>query len=135
MKIIISPAKKMNTDTDTFQICDLPEFMADTKTLMSKIRSLSLEDAKALWKCNDKLAELNYKRFQDMDLERVLTPAIMAYEGLQYQHMARGEMVRFMAENQICSLERIKEFQGMGFAYAKELSDQTTYVFAQEDTK
>ena len=85
MKIIISPAKKMNTDTDTFQICDLPEFMADTKTLMSKIRSLSLEDAKALWKCNDKLAELNYKRFQDMDLERVLTPAIMAYEGLQYR--------------------------------------------------
>ena len=49
--------------------------------------------------------------------------------------MAQGEMVRFMAENHICSLERIKEFQGMGFAYAKELSDQTTYVFAQEDTK
>ena len=70
-----------------------------------------------------------------MDLKQALTPAVMSYQGLQYQHMARGEMVRFMAENQICSSERIKEFQGMGFAYAKELSDQTTYVFAQEDTK
>ena len=70
-----------------------------------------------------------------MDLKQALTPAVMSYQGLQYQHMARGEMVRFMAENQICSLERIKEFHGTGFAYAQELSDQTTYVFAQEDTK
>ena len=102
---------------------------------MGKIRSLGFLQAKQLLKCNDPLAKLNYERFQQMDLKQALTPAVMSYQGLQYQHMARGEMVRFMAENQICSLERIKEFQGMGFAYAKELSDQTTYVFAQEDTK
>lgn len=88
MKIIISPAKKMNIDTDTFENSGLPEFLSEAGMLMSRIRSLSLEEAKKLWKCNDKLAELNYKRFQDMDLERQLTPAIMAYEGLQYQHMA-----------------------------------------------
>ena len=43
---------------------------------------------RSLWKCNDKLAELNYFRFQEMDLERNLTPAVLTYEGLQYQHMA-----------------------------------------------
>ena len=90
MKIIISPAKKMNVDTDSFAACGLPEFLAETKTLMAAIQALSYAEAKALWKCNDKLAELNYERFRNMDLERGLTPAVMSYEGLQYQYMAPG---------------------------------------------
>ena len=79
MKIIISPAKKMNTDTDSFGIKGLPEFLEDTKTLMKKIQSLSLPEAKALWKCNDNLARLNYDRFQSMNLEEGLTPAVFGY--------------------------------------------------------
>ncbi|MCI8516517.1 MAG: peroxide stress protein YaaA [Hungatella sp.] len=94
MKIIISPAKKMNTDTDSFDISGLPEFLGDTEILKNEIRRLSLSEAKALWKCNDKLALLNYERFQTMDLTRNLTPAIMAYEGLQYQHMAPAVLTR-----------------------------------------
>ncbi|MCI8983096.1 MAG: peroxide stress protein YaaA [Hungatella sp.] len=90
MKIIISPAKKMNVDTDSFDIRGLPEFLKHTRILEEKIRSLSLAQAKALWKCNDKLAELNYTRFKNMDLAKGLTPAVMSYEGLQYQHMAPG---------------------------------------------
>lgn len=90
MKIIISPAKKMNVDRDSFEISGLPEFLDDTKILREKIRSLSFSQAKALWRCNDKLAELNYNRFKDMDLERGLTPAVMSYQGLQYQHLAPG---------------------------------------------
>lgn len=88
MRIIISPAKKMNVDTDTYRVTGLPMFLEDTKQLMQEIRGLSYSEAKALWKCNDKLAELNYQRFQDMDLEHGLTPAVLTYEGLQYQHMA-----------------------------------------------
>ena len=88
MKIIISPAKKMNVDTDTYGVTGLPVFLEDTKILMKEIQKLSFSDAQALWKCNDKLAELNYARFQEMDLERNLTPAVLTYEGLQYQHMA-----------------------------------------------
>ena len=90
MKIIISPAKKMNVDTDTFAINGTPEFLEDTETLMKAVKRLNFTEAKALWKCNDKLAELNYERFQHMDLKRALTPAVMSYEGLQYQHMAPG---------------------------------------------
>ena len=38
MKIIISPAKKMNVDTDTYQVTGLPVFLEDTKLLMDEIR-------------------------------------------------------------------------------------------------
>ncbi|WP_312433507.1 peroxide stress protein YaaA [Lacrimispora sp.] len=244
MKIIISPAKKMNEDTDSIEVTEMPRFINDAKILMHEMQSLSLSEGKALWKCNDKLAELNYKRYKDMDLMRRLTPAVIAYEGLQYQHMApkvlttralsyitdhlrilsgfygvlkpfdgvtpyrlemqaklsvndckdlydfwgdrlyhslvdddriilnlaskeysqciekyitpkdrfitiefgelvegkvkqkgtiskmaRGEMVRFMADNNISDLNGLKDFQELGFAYCKELSSNSKYVF------
>ena len=244
MKIIISPAKKMNEDTDSIEVTGMPEFINDAIILMHEMQSLSLSEGKALWKCNDKLAELNYKRYKDMALMRRLTPAVIAYEGLQYQHMApkvlttraltylsdhlrilsgfygvlrpfdgvtpyrlemqaklsvndckdlydfwgdrlyhslvdddriiinlaskeysqciekyitpkdrfitiefgelvegkvkqkgtiskmaRGDMVRFMAENNISDLNGLKDFQGLGFAYSKELSSNSKYVF------
>lgn len=87
MKIIISPAKKMNVNTDDFPVDKLPVFIDDTRILCETIQKLSYAEAKALWKCNDKLAKLNYERFAGMDLERALTPALLSYEGLQYQHM------------------------------------------------
>lgn len=90
MKIIISPAKKMNVDTDSYAAGGMPEFLADAKILMNAIRALTFSEAKELWNCNDKLTELNYERFREMDLDKALTPAVMAYEGLQYQHMAPG---------------------------------------------
>lgn len=73
MKIIISPAKKMNVDPDTFAADRMPEFVEDAKILMDAVRSLDYGQAKALWKCNDKLARLNYERFKVMDLNRALT--------------------------------------------------------------
>ena len=88
MKIIISPAKKMNVDTDTLAPSGLPVFLEKTEQLMEWMRRLSLAEAKALWKCNDRIAEQNYRRFQEMDLRRNLTPAVIAYEGIQYQYMA-----------------------------------------------
>lgn len=88
MKIIISPAKKMLEDTDTFTGDNLPVFLEDTEKLMKWIRSLSYTDVKRLWACNDKIAEENYRRFHNMDLEKALTPAILSYDGIQYQYMA-----------------------------------------------
>ncbi|MGL6220564.1 MAG: peroxide stress protein YaaA [Lacrimispora sphenoides] len=244
MKIIISPAKKMNEDTDSIEVTGMPGFINDAIILMHEMQSLSLSEGKALWKCNDRLAELNYKRYKDMALMRRLTPAVIAYEGLQYQHMApkvlttralsylsdhlrilsgfygvlkpfdgvtpyrlemqaklsvndckdlydfwgdrlyhslvdddriilnlaskeysqciekyitpkdrfitiefgelvegkvkqkgtiskmaRGDMVRFMAENNISDLNGLKDFQELGFAYSKELSSNSKYVF------
>ena len=88
MKLIISPAKKMNVDTDTLAPLGEPVLLEKTEALLSRMRELSYEEAKALWGCNEKLARQNFERFQDMDLRRDLTPAILSYEGIQYQYMA-----------------------------------------------
>ena len=88
MRIIISPAKKMNIDTDTLACRSVPVFLDETAELLAWMRNLTFAQAKDLWKCNDKIAEQNYRRFQEMDLERNLTPAVIAYEGIQYQYMA-----------------------------------------------
>lgn len=162
MKIIISPAKKMNIDSDTFAAEGTPVFIKDAKLLRNAVRALTFQETKALWKCNDQLARLNYERFQHMVPERGLTPAIMSYEGLQYQYMApgdrfltvdfgelagkrvkqkgtlakmaRGRMVRFLAENGIENPEQMKEFREMGFSFRGELSGKEKYVFVREES-
>lgn len=88
MKVIISPAKKMNVNTDSLPVYGMPQFMEETKVICSSIQRLPNGEAKVLWQCNDKLAALNFERFAGMDLEKGLTPAILSYEGLQYQHMS-----------------------------------------------
>ena len=88
MRIIISPAKQMRIDTDVFTCSSLPVFMEKTEILMQWIRSLSYEDQKKLWACNDKIARQNAERFAHMDLGKSLTPAILSYDGIQYTYMA-----------------------------------------------
>lgn len=88
MRIIISPAKKMRVDTDTFGYDGLPVFLGRAGRLLEELRGLTLSEAQALWACSDRLARQNFERFQAMDLKQHLTPAILSYEGLQYQHMA-----------------------------------------------
>lgn len=78
----------MNIDTDTLAFRSMPVFLSETEELLAWMRRLTFAEAKAVWKCNDKIAEQNYRRFQEMDLERNLTPAVIAYEGIQYQYMA-----------------------------------------------
>lgn len=88
MKIILSPAKKMNEDVDSLEINDLPVFLEQSKEILMWLQSKSYEELKDLWKCNDKIAEQNFGRLKSMDLKRRLTPAILSYEGIAYQYMA-----------------------------------------------
>lgn len=88
MKIILSPAKKMNIDTDMMEVRGEPLFMEKTQQLLDWLSGLSFEDAKKLWGCNEKLAQLNFERLHGMDLHRNLTPALLSYEGIAYQYMA-----------------------------------------------
>ena len=83
MKIIISPAKKMNVDNDSLVHQDLPVFLNQTELLCKRLKEMSYAELKALWKCNDKIAALNVERLQHMDLRKNLTPAILSYEGIQ----------------------------------------------------
>ncbi|MGM9613367.1 MAG: peroxide stress protein YaaA, partial [Butyricicoccus sp.] len=47
--------------------------------------------------------------------------------------MARGEMVRYMAENRIETPEQIQSFDRQGYRFAPEESNQTTYLFIKEE--
>ena len=247
MRIILSPAKKMNVNTDDLAPCGLPAFMEQTEEIVHFLQGLSYEEAKKLWACNDRIAEQNYDRLQQMDLYHQLTPAILSYEGIAYQYMApsvfengqfayvqehlrilsafygvvrpmdgvtpyrlemqakakiagtkdlydywgdrlyravlddsrviinlaskeysrciekylqpedvyitcvfgefsgekivqkgvyakmaRGEMVRFMAENRIGSPEEMKGFDRLGYAFRADLSDERTYIFIKK---
>ncbi len=92
MRIIIAPAKKMKVDVDNFPIEGLPCFLEDAEQLKAALQAMSPKELQNLWKCNDAIARLNVKRLQSMDLRRGLTPAILAYEGIQYRYMAPGVM-------------------------------------------
>lgn len=88
MKILISPAKKMKEEPDLLPWSGLPEFLEQSEELLAWLRTLTYEQLKALWKCNDRIAETNVQRLERMDLRERLTPAILSYEGIAYQYMA-----------------------------------------------
>ena len=90
MRIIIAPAKKMRTDSDSLAPAGLPDFLPETEVLCAALRSMDPAALQRLWRCNDRIAALNVRRLEEMDLRRNLTPAILAYEGIQYQYMAPG---------------------------------------------
>ena len=46
--------------------------------------------------------------------------------------MARGDMVRFLAERDITDPEGIKAYDGLHFRFCPELSTETEYVFLKE---
>ena len=46
-----------------------------------------------------------------------------------YAKMARGEMVRFMAEKQIKDPDEVKKFDRLGYKFRADLADERTFVF------
>lgn len=88
MRIIISPAKKMRIDTDSLDYCRLPQFIKDSEILLAYLKELDYEKLKSIWNCSDKIAAQNYERIHEIDLYSNLTPAILSFEGIQYQYMA-----------------------------------------------
>ena len=88
MKLILSPAKKMVTDTDSIAPVGMPDFLDKTAEILSWMKGLEKDKLKAIWKCNDKIARQNFERLENMDLYHMLTPAILSYEGIAFQYMA-----------------------------------------------
>ncbi|MCI8402891.1 MAG: peroxide stress protein YaaA [Lachnospiraceae bacterium] len=48
-----------------------------------------------------------------------------------YVKMARGEMVRYLAEKRAAGPQEAKEFDRLGFRWREDLSDETRYVFVR----
>lgn len=88
MKIILSPAKKMNVNLDILEYNRLPEFLEQTEEILAWLKSKTHEELQKLWGCNDKIAKQNFERLAHMNLRKQLTPAVLSYEGIAYQYMA-----------------------------------------------
>lgn len=88
MRLIISPAKKMRVEEDVLAPVGLPVYLDEAEGLLAWMRGLDDRELQRLWRCNDEIARENVERVRTMDLRARLTPAVLAYVGIQYQYMA-----------------------------------------------
>lgn len=157
MRIIISPAKKMNVDTDNFAVEALPRFLADTERLKEAMQArLAMDSAKGLyafwgghlaeqlsaetdWVLN--LASKEYSRAVEPHLPpgiRFLTCTFGEWkDGKVIEKgtmckMARGQMARWLAENNVTRRADIRAFDQLGYRFRPELSAEEHDVFLRE---
>lgn len=90
MQIIISPARQMRSDPDALPYQALPVFLPQAETILTDLKQRSVAELKAIWQCSDRLVQQNATRLATMDLKKDLTPALLAFTGLQYQAMGPG---------------------------------------------
>ena len=88
MIVLLSPAKKMREDLDTLPPRSVSDFLDRTQILLDALRSLSAAQQKKVWNCNDKIADVNHRRIARMNLLEADTPAVFAFQGIQYTYMA-----------------------------------------------
>ncbi len=84
MLILLSPAKNLDFTEAPMEIpATRPKLLAETKTLSTVTKDLSPADLKGMMKISDKLAALNYERFQDFSGYGG-KPAALAFNGDVY---------------------------------------------------
>jgi cytoplasmic iron level regulating protein YaaA (DUF328/UPF0246 family) len=88
MFALISPAKKMDFDTDSIvKKCTQPRFMDDTQNLIKITKKLSSQDLQNLMKISEKLGDLNHQRFKQFKTPFTndnAHPAVLAFRGDTY---------------------------------------------------
>lgn len=89
MLAILSPAKRMKTE-DCLAPRTEPMFLARTEQLLGVLRGMTLPQLQTLLQCNDDIARRSWRQYQTMDLRAGLSPAVLSFDGIQYQYMAPG---------------------------------------------
>ena len=86
MKIIISPAKKLDTTIKVHNIKMNTSFLGESKKLIQILKGKSISELKDLMGLSDNLAQLNWQRFQDWDIENRNTyKALELFNGAVYE--------------------------------------------------
>ena len=88
MYILLSPAKKMRQQPDLLECRGLPAFSADAAKLLAALQSMTLPQLQRLWRCSDALAQRSFALLQGADVAAARTPALLAYDGIQYQYLS-----------------------------------------------
>jgi uncharacterized protein len=84
---LLSPAKKLDFAPAPAGLkATAPELLATAKPLIKRVKSYSASDIKRLMDLSDKLAALNFERFQAFDIANAIgtKPAIYAFNGDVY---------------------------------------------------
>lgn len=96
MLIVISPAKKLDFESENYRTTDRqPAMMDQTKLLLASARKLKSADLKAMMGISDSLADLNVARFQAFTTPFTpanARPALDAFNGDVYVGLDAGSM-------------------------------------------
>jgi uncharacterized protein len=88
MLIVISPAKTLDFETSPItKVHTQPEFLKDSRQLISELKKLAPHEVSSLMKISDKLGTLNYMRFNDWKTPFTLNnakQALLAFKGDVY---------------------------------------------------
>lgn len=101
-------------------------------------QNITLED-KQILDLSSKQYGKAVKRFLQKDVQCVTCYFLEEEQGKYrekgvYVKMARGEMVRWLAENNIQSFEEVKQFSRLGYQFDEKLSDDVSYCFVRHHT-
>lgn len=88
MKIIIAPAKKMRADIAWLQPQGIPCFVDQAYELQEILKQLDVAAIRKILDCSEKIAQEARQLYARMDVYAQGTPALLAYEGIQYRYMA-----------------------------------------------
>ncbi len=90
MICVLSPAKTQDFENTVTGHYTTPDLMADIGLLVRHLQTFSPDDLTRLMGISERLASLNYQRFQDFDMKFPLETsrqAIMAFQGHVYQEV------------------------------------------------
>lgn len=113
MRIIISPAKRMQVKNDDLPWSQAPVLLKEAEELLHILKEYSEPELKKLYKANDTITHENYLRCRNMDLTRNLTPALLSYVGIQYQYMAPQIFSKEQWDYVCCHLRILSGFYGI----------------------
>lgn len=97
MFLLISPAKTLNySDPSPVASYTIPEQLEKTQLLIDGLKQLSPEEISNLMKVSDKIAHLNFDRFQEYDIDKFnfdeAKQAVFAYQGDVYRGLSADTM-------------------------------------------
>ncbi len=104
MKILLSPAKRLNENLEDISIpLSLPNFLDESQSLIDILKKNNKNDISDLMKISKSLSELNYIRFQSWDRKKIIKQGkacVYMFEGDAY----KGLNVRNFSDNELLAL-------------------------------
>ncbi len=93
MLMIVSPAKRMVRQEGEPPADAAPRFLDDAHELARALRALGPEGAREVWRCSERLAAACWEQLRTLPEDLLapaasLSPAVMSYVGIQYQHLS-----------------------------------------------